>query len=585
MRSTFHARLLSSVFGLVLLAAPLGPAAGVAFGKPASMAAPPASTTHPAPPTDAELTRQLDALLTPLLPADQPGAAVLVARNGKAIYRRGFGLADLEKKVSVAPGAVFRIGSVTKQFTSALVMRLVDQGKLALADPITKYLPDYPTQGQLITIENLLTHTSGIANYTELPAFQGVMTQALSHEAMTDLFKNEPRAFPPGEGWAYSNSGYYLLGVIIEKVTGRSYAENLQKEIFGPLGMTHSGYGKDTPSFPGEAHGYNREGDKVVPADPLSMTLPFAAGSIVSSVDDLLKWDNGLNAGKVLKPESLKRTFTPFVQKNGRTSGYGYGWVMGEYEGHPIQQHNGGINGFASQVARLPEDHAYVAILVNTEAPTFNGDLLATKINAIAVGQPLPEPGAYTMTEAQLDRFVGTYEADSTNVRYITREGDKLFSQRKGAGPLELFPTSDSTFAFLGRAARLTFGRTPSGKFDSVTINQSGLTIAYRRTSDTPPPVAPAPVAVTLTPAQLDACVGRYALAPTFIITVTHEGESLMAQATGQPKFEIFPTSPTNFFLKVVEAQVEFTPGADGKMASLTLHQNGQHIPGKRITE
>lgn len=583
MRALRFPRRFAAGLGLLFLIAPLAVPTGPALGKPASMAAPPAAPARPAPPSDAEIARQLDALLAPLLPADQPGAAVLVARNGKAIYRRGFGLADVEKKVPVAPEAVFRIGSVTKQFTSALVMRLVDQGKLALADPITKYLPDYPTQGQLITIENLLTHTSGIANYTELPAFQGVMTQALSHEAMTDLFKNEPRAFPPGEGWAYSNSGYYLLGVIIEKVTGRSYAENLQKEIFGPLGMTHSGYGKDTPSFPGEAHGYNREGDRVVPANPLSMALPFAAGSIVSSVDDLLKWDNGLNAGKVLKPESLKRTFTPFVQKNGRTSGYGYGWVMGEYEGHPIQQHNGGINGFVSQVARLPEDHIYVAMLVNTEAPTFSGDLLATKINAIAVGQPLPEPGAYTMSEAELDRFVGTWATDSTNVRFIRREGSKLYSQRPGSGQLEIFPASDSTFGFVGRPARLTFGRGPSGRFDTVTINQSGLTLGYRRTSDTAPPVAAAPVAITLTPAQLDACVGRYALAPTFIITVTHEGASLMAQATGQPKFEIFPTSPTNFFLKVVEAQVEFTPGADGKMASLTLHQNGQHLPGKRV--
>lgn len=583
MRSSHRSRRSAAGLGLLLLLAPLTPATGVAFGKPASMAAPPAAATRPTPPTDEEITRQLDALLTPLLPADQPGAAVLVARNGKAIYRRGFGLADVERKLPMAPEAVFRIGSVTKQFTSALVMRLVDQGRLALADPITKYLPDYPTNGQVITIENLLTHTSGIANYTELPAFHGQMTQALSQERMIDLFKNEPRTFAVGEGWAYSNSGYYLLGVIIEKVTGRSYAENLQQEIFGPLGMTHSGYGTDQPTLPGEAHGYNRDGDRVVPADPLSMALPFAAGSIVSSVDDLLKWDNGLNAGKVLKPESLKRTFTPFVQKNGRSSGYGYGWVMGEYEGHPIQQHNGGINGFVSQVARLPEDHAYVAMLVNTEAPTFNGDLLATKINAIVVGQPLPEPGAYTMTEAQLDRFVGTYEADSTNVRYIRREGSKLFSQRKGSGPLEIFPTSDSTFAFVGRAARLTFGRTPSGRFDRVTANQSGLTIAYRRTADTAPPVAAAPVAVTLTPAQLDACVGRYALAPTFIITVTHEGQSLMAQATGQPKFEIFPSSPTMFFVKVVEAQVEFTPGADGKMASLTLHQNGQHMPGKRM--
>ena len=562
-----------SLFALAALVASPAPFARVALGKPTA-AAPAAA------PSDAEIGRQFDALLTPLFPADGPGAAVLVARDGKVLYRKGFGLADLETRQAVAPEDVFRIGSVTKQFTSALIMRLVERGKIGLADDITKYLPDYPTQGHKITIENLLNHTSGIANYTDLPAWQPHMVDSMSHEALIDLFKNEPLNFPPGEGWAYSNSGYYLLGVIIEKVTGRSYAQNLQSEIFGPLGMTHSGYGTDEPSMPGEVHGYTRDGDNVVPAAPLSMTQPFAAGAIVSSVDDLLKWDNGLNAGKVLKPASLKRTFTPVKMKSGQAPGYGFGWVMGDYEGHPLQWHNGGINGFFSHVTRLPEDHIYIALLLNNESPTFDGDFLATKLNAIAVGRPLPEPGAFSMTTDQLERFVGVYEADSTNVRYVTREGDKLFSQRKGGGKLELFPISDSEFGFVGRAAQLAFSRDASGAYEGVTIQQSGVSIRYRRTND---PVPAGPTAITLTSAQLEACVGKYALAPTFVITVTHEGESLMAQATGQPKFEIFPESPTKFFLKVVEAQVEFEPGPDGRMAALTLHQGGQHLPGKRV--
>jgi CubicO group peptidase (beta-lactamase class C family) len=576
MRSILMSRSRFLLLTLAALAIPtLSAAVGAAPGAAASTA--PAGVARL---DDATLVRQLDALLQPVFAPDQPGAAVLVARNGKAIYRRGFGLADLEKKTAIHPEMSFRIGSVTKQFTSALVLRLVEQGKIGLQDDITKYLPDYPTQGKTITIENLLTHTSGIANYTDIPEFEAHMAAPMTHEQLIDLIKNKPLAFAPGASWAYSNSNYFLLGVIVEKVTGRSYAECLKSEFFGPLGMSHSGYGADEPSLPGEVRGYEMKAGKPVPADPLSMTTPYAAGAIVSSVDDLLKWDNGLNSGRILKQESLQRAFTPYTLKSGAATGYGYGWAVSSYEGHHIQEHNGGINGFLSHVTRLPDDHMYVALLLNNGKPALDPDFLALEIAAIAVGQPLPQPGAFTMTPAQLDRFVGVYALDSTTTRVISREGEKLYSQRSGGAKLEIFPTSDSTFAFVGRAAKLTFSPGAEGKTDRVTIIQSGVQQVFRKTDR---PIPTAPQVVTLEPAQLDACVGQYELAPGFRIAITHEGPSLMAQATGQSKFEIFPKSTTSFFFKVVDAQVEFQLGADGKMASLVLHQAGHDTPGTRV--
>jgi len=541
-----------------------------------------ATPVVPAMPDDATLAARIDALLSPIFPADQPGAAVLVARDGRSVYRRGFGLGDLERKTTIAPEMVFRIGSVTKQFTAALVMRLVEQGRLGLQDDLTKYLPDYPTGGQGITIEHLLTHTSGIASYTDQPAWAARMAEDMTQAQIIDLFKNVPRGFDPGTKWAYSNSGYFLLGVIIEKVTGKSYAQGLADEILTPLGMQHSGCGRSTPSFPGEVSGYERRDDKVVPAEPLSMTSPFAAGVIVSSVDDLLRWDDGLNTGRVLQPASLERIFTPYVLKDGQATGYGYGWGLTQYEGHRIQEHAGGINGFFAHVMRLPDDHLYVALLFNCGSPAVDGSFLALKIAAAAVGRPLPEPGDYTMSPEQLDRFVGVYEADPATTRAISREGGQLYSQRGGGARLEIFPTSDSTFAYVGRATRVKFRFAAAGRADRMIMSQSGIEQVSRRTDK---PLPPPRTAITLDPAGLEACVGAYELAPGFRIVVTREGARLMAQATDQPKFEIFPESPTLFFLKVVDAQIEFHPGPDGRMSTMVLHQGGQDMPGKRVAE
>ncbi len=546
-------------------------------------AAPPAIAETPAAPAvpgNSELAARINALLSPIFPADQPGVAVLVARDGLPVYRRGFGLADLERGIPITPETVFRIGSVTKQFTAAIVMRLAEQGRLSLQDDLTKYLPDYPTGGQAITIEHLLTHTSGIASYTDQLAWAARMAEDLTQAQIIDLFKNEPRGFDPGTQWAYSNSGYFLLGVVIEKVTGKSYAQCLADEIFTPLGMQHSGCGRSTPSFPGEASGYERRDDQVVPAEPLSMTSPFAAGVIVSSVDDLQRWNKGLEAGRVLQPASRERVFTPYVLKDGHDTGYGYGWGLTQYEGHRIQEHSGGINGFFAHVMRLPDDRLYVALLFNCGSPAVDGSFLALKIAAAAVGRPLPEPGDYTMSPEKLDRFVGVYEVDPTTTRAISREGGQLFSQRGGGARLEMFPTSDSTFAYVGRITRVTFRFDTAGRADRMIMNQSGIEQVSRRTDK---PLPPPRTAITLDRAALEACVGIYELAPGFLITVTHEDERLMAQATGQPKFEIFPESPTSFFLTVVDAQIEFQPGPDGRMSAMVLHQGGRDVPGKRV--
>ncbi|TPW15305.1 MAG: beta-lactamase [bacterium] len=539
-----------------------------------------AATAAQTPPTDEALAARLDQLLAPIFPADKPGATILVARNGQAIYRKGFGRSDMESGAPLRPESVLRIGSVTKQFTAVGILRLAERGKLSVGDTITKWLPDYPTHGRTITIEHLLTHTSGIKGYTEVPEFNAHVNDDRTTDQVIALFKDEPLQFDPGTNWAYSNSGYFLLGVIIEKVSGMSYADFMQKEIFGPLEMTHSGYGKREPSFPGEARGYALKDGQVVPAEPLSMTGPYAAGALVSSLDDLLRWDNALDADRLLKPETSRVMWTPYRQSTGKTSSYGYGWLMSEYEGHPIQEHNGGINGFTCHALRMPDDRLYVAVLTNSDEPPADPGFLALSIAGEALGRPLPVPGDFSMTTDELDRFVGVYVADSTTVRMITRDGDHLVSQRKGGARSSLFPANDSTFAFVGRPVKLTFGRDAKGQVDRVTLQQGGYRQTARKTDD---PMPAGRVAISLPPVALAACVGEYQLAPGFILAVTQEGNSLMAQATGQGKFEIFPESETRFFVTVVDAQIEFQKGNDGRMSGLTLHQGGASMTAPRI--
>lgn len=258
---------------------------------------------------------------------------------------------------------VFRLGSMTKPFTAAAIMLLADEGKLDVTDDITRFLPDYPTQGKTITIENLLTHTSGIKNDTDIPSFVDNVTADLSVQQLIDFFKDEPLGFDPGSRYAYSNSGYVLLGAIIERISGLSYASFMAQHIFEPLGMTHTAYEGHERGIAKRVEGYNRDRK----AMPLSMTQPYAAGALVSTVDDLARWNAAIAAGKLLRPETWRQVFTPYTLKNGKTTSYAYGWLIGEVKGRQTVEHGGAIPGFSSYLIRLPQEKIFVSVLTNND--------------------------------------------------------------------------------------------------------------------------------------------------------------------------------------------------------------------------
>lgn len=400
---------------------------------------------------DMRLIQTVDNLLQATYPPTEPGAAVIVVREGAVIYRKGHGLANLEHEIPIEPDMVFRLGSLTKQFTAVAILMLAEQGKLALNDPVTKFLPDYPTHDHLITVEHLLTHTSGIKSYTDIPEIWASIRQDFTVQELINLFKHQPMQFAPGKRWAYNNSGYILLGAIIEKLAGQSYAQFIQQNIFEPLGMKQSLYDDPLRVVPRRVAGYDKGPEGYTNSAYLSLTTPYAGGALASTLDNLARWDSALYTDQLLKPETLQRAFTAYRLTDGTSTAYGYGWSIGEYAGHRLMQHGGGIPGFRNYAIRMPEDRVFVAILSNNPmGPAIPGDL-AFKIAAIVIGQPYQELVPVELSPEVLAQFEGTYQSHVLGERRITREDQRLFSQL-GPGPhTELVPFSSNEFFFKDR--------------------------------------------------------------------------------------------------------------------------------------
>ena len=535
-------------------------------------------------PASPDLAAYADQVLSAAYPADQPGAAALVIQNGKVVLRKGYGMANLDLGVPVSPDMVFELGSITKQFTAASILLLQERGQLRVEDDITKYLTDYPTHGETITIEHLLTHTSGIPSYTGLPEWLPRVREDMTLQTLIGLFKDKPLEFKPGEKWAYNNSGYILLGAIVEKVSGKGYEQFVEEEIFAKLGMKSSRYGHAGEVVPRRVSGYSKDAQGFRNAEYLSMTQPYAAGSLLSTVDDLAIWDRALGSEALLKKASLDRMFTPYKLKAGTNTHYAYGIGTTDFEGQRLIEHGGGIFGFVTHMVRVPEKGLFVAILSNNEASETPPGDLSLRIVAKALGKPVEERKSVQLDPQSLDEYVGVYRFDEKTTRTITREstrdGSKLFSQRNGSEKREILASAKDNFFFTDGGARLLFQRDAQGKVTGASfIPRSGPEEEGKKTDEAPPQERQA---IKLDPAVYDAYVGEYELAPTFSITVTREGDQIFGQATGQPKFELFPESETRFFLKVVDAQVDFVRGEDGKVASLVLHQGGRDTPGKK---
>jgi len=400
----------------------------------------------------------LESIVLAAYPADGPGAAVIVVQKGRILYRGARGLANLELGVPLRPESVFRIGSVTKQFTAAAILLLAEDGKLSLSDSITKFLPDYHVQGHLVTIQHLLSHTSGIRNYTDLPDWQSTRRNDVPVQQLIDIFQDKPFDFAPGEHWKYDNSGYILLGAIIEKISGQKYADFLRARIFDPLGMKDSRYEDLAQITPGRAAGYMRAGTAWRNADYLSMSQPYSAGALISTVDDLARWNAAVEAGELLKPASWQRAATSFALADGTLTRYGAGWIIGRVGPVATVEHGGGINGFNAYVLRAPAQQLYIAVLTNASPPQTPPQDVAVKLATRALNVALDAP-EIPVTPARLDEYVGSYALDGTRIRVVTRDDHRLYAKDGEANRLELVPVGKDLFEVRAGQARFQFQR------------------------------------------------------------------------------------------------------------------------------
>ncbi len=531
--------------------------------------------------SDKDLATAINEILTQTYKSNEPGASVVIVKDGKVIFRKGYGMANLELGVPVEPDMIFRLGSVTKQFTAVAILMLAEQGKLSLDEDITKFLPDYPAKTQRVTVEQLLNHTSGIKSYTSLPEWLLMWRKDTELNELIGLFKDKPTDFAPGERWSYNNSGYVLLGAIIEKASGQSYQDFIEKNIFQRLGMAHSFYDNTARVIPRRVTGYSKGKDGYINAPYLSMTQPHAAGALASSVDDLALWDAALYTDKLVKQETLKRAWTPAKLTNGKLTHYGFGWAMNSYEGHTVIEHGGGINGFSTYALRMPDDRVFVAALTNKDSGGPGPARVVLKIAALTVGEPYREPTVINLAPSALDNYIGVYQLSEKEEAIIRREGEKLFVSFPGAGKTEINPSSETEFFIKDSRSRLSFTRNAAGLVMGFVL--SGSSGPDQEATKTNKPLPAERQAIVVDPAVYDGYVGEYEIAPSFSITITKEGNKLLAQATGQPKLELFPESPTKFFVKEVAVQIEFVVEGTGKATGLVLYQGGRQLPAKKI--
>jgi CubicO group peptidase (beta-lactamase class C family) len=522
------------------------------------------------------LTSKVDALIAETYPDNNPGISLLIAKNGKTIYQNQGGLANVELQVPINENSVFEIGSITKQFTSTAILMLEEQGKLSLDDEIAKYIPDYPTNGHTITIHHLLNHTSGIKSYTSMPSFFKLDRTDMTPTELIDVFKNEPMDFDPGEDYKYNNSGYILLGHIIEVISKETYADFIQKNIFTPLEMTSSYYGSMKKIIPNRASGYSPRKEGMANANYLSLTLPYAGGSLMSTTGDLLKWQNAVRTYKLISKESYDKATNGSVLNNGKKIDYGYGWSSGDVSGSSTVEHSGGIYGFAANGIYFPKEDIYVIGLTNFDGSNVVG--FTRKVAALAIGKPFYDSkDAISLSEDKLKQWEGTYQFDENIIRYITVKDGKIFSQREGSGKLEIFPLSEKTFMFPESRSSYTFG-IKNGKKEVIF---SGSEETVGKEIDKAPPAERKEI--TLATEVLEQYIGSYQIREGFNIDITVENGKIFGEATGQPKFQFFPYSETGFFLKAFEAEVTFEKDDQGKVTGMNLHQNGRTTPAKKL--
>lgn len=430
---------------------------------------------------DNRLSKSIDSLVVEQIKPKEPGIAILIAKKGKIVYEKAFGSANLELNVPLQSDMIFEIGSVTKQFTGVAILQLVEQGKITLQDSVQKYIKDFPYKGHPITIENLLTHTSGIKDFMSIDhPGQNVLRWDFTPQQLIDHFKNAPLEFTPGSKYNYTNSGYVLLGRIIEIVSGESYYNYLLENVIQKAGLKNTFFASADTIIPKRVSSYTRDRGFYDNSDYFSISFGYGCGDLLSNVGDLFKWNTALINGNVIKKETLEKAFTPFKLSNGTYTSYGYGWFIDDVNGQKRIHHEGQISGFVTEEKYFPAEDIFVATMANIKSPEDTTEFSANRyklyenISLLAVGQQLQK--SVVVNSKVLDKYIGVYQLTTAKKRLITisKQGDHLVGELSGQGTTKLLFETDTKFSFEGLTNASCEFVNENGKTTKIIVLQGG---------------------------------------------------------------------------------------------------------------
>jgi CubicO group peptidase (beta-lactamase class C family) len=504
------------------------------------------------------------------------GISVGVTRGDEVLLKKAYGHADLEWDVPMPMDAVHEIGSVTKQFTSVALLQLWEQGKVDLDADMTEYLPDYDTQGRKIPLRRLFDHTSGIKGYTEMAEFGQLMTRRMERDSLVAIFEAVPLEFEPGYALIYNNSAFFLLGLVIENVSGQSYEDYIEEHVFAPAGMERSSYCSNSEVVEKRAHGYQGSPDGLIRADYIDHTWPFAAGSLCSTVSDLLTWNRALHEGDVLSDEAYEILITPRPLEDGTPTRYAMGIANHRIPSGHVIEHGGGIPGFVSHSRYYPEHDVAVVVLQNSTTPPGPGSV------ANAIGEHLfGTEDVFTARpyDEDLSVFEGLYRGPARGQTLTARVAvDDEGRLTLGAGPGEPQPVEhrDGT-TFFRNTTLMTFDMS-GGEITGLKLRQGGGIYVLEPVDEEAEAAARPEVPIEV----MERYAGRYEVGPSFILEVRIEDGQMVTQATGQNTLEVFPTSETVFEQPMIGASLEFIEEG-GEIVALILRQGGQEIRAPKL--
>lgn len=554
-----------------------------ALAATSALTCPPAAALAPKPAATPALDvkAQADAILSAAYAPQGPGAAAIITRHGRVIYTGGRGLADIDRHRAITPDTVFELGSIAKQFTAAVILQLVQEKRISLDDPLSRFFPDWPQPGANATVRQLLNHTSGIPDFSKIPGWISKNAdRSITTEELLALTRSLPTKAAPGAKWEYSNGGYVILGGIVEKVTGKPWYDAVQERIARPLGLSSIRYAVGADPSNALAKRYNIDHGRAETAAKVHMSIAGAAGGLVGSVSDMAKWAHALHTGKVVSPALYAEMIRPAPLADGTTAPYGFALHLKKLVGHPVLEHGGAGRGIDTDSAYLPKDDVFVAVFANSDDLPTDASVVLRRLGALAVGSPLPDFKAVDVDPKTIEPAFGVYKGDNDpEIRFFSRDG--RFYIARGDFELPLIAAGDSRF--YSASDGLTWVRLSRGPGSAQMLELYGTQEAepqrYARTG-----ALPADAQISVPAAMLQSYVGEYQT-ETLAVTIRLAGAGWLEMLPkGQPAIAMRPVSNTEFMLDGNRMRLVFHP-ENGKADSFTMHRGARELHGKRIAK